>query len=55
MKDRDIDTGNILLKEKMYKNILIYYISCRIFMCSKPLRIWFNKIDLLKFMVELGI
>ena len=45
MKDRDIDTGNILLKEKIYKNILIYYISCRIFMCSKPLRIWFNKID----------
>ena len=44
MKARDIDSGNILLDEKIYKNILIYDISYKSFMGSKPFRIWFDKI-----------
>ena len=39
MKARDIDPWNILLDEKIYKNILIYSISYKNFMGSKPLRI----------------
>ena len=34
-----------MLDEKIYKNILIYDISYKTFMGSKPLRIWFDKID----------
>ena len=45
MKARDIDSRNILLDEEIYKNILIYDISYKTFMGSKPLRIWFDKID----------
>ena len=45
MKARDIDSGNILLNEKIYQNILIYDISYKTFMGSKPLRIWLDKID----------
>ena len=45
MAVRDIDSGNILLDEKLYKNILIYDISYKIFMGSKALRIWFDKIN----------
>ena len=37
--DIDIYTGNILLDAKLYKNILIYDISYKTFMGSKPLRI----------------
>ena len=37
--------NNILLDEKSYENILIYNISCKNFMGSKPLRIWFETID----------
>ena len=33
------------IDEKIYKNILIYDISHKTFMISKPLRIWFDKID----------
>ena len=36
MKVRDIGSGNILLDEKLYKNILIYDISYKTFMGSKP-------------------
>ena len=39
MKARDIDSGFILLDEKIYKNILIHDISYKIFMGSKQLRI----------------
>ena len=45
MGARDIDSGKILLDEKIYKNILIYDISYKTFMGSKLLRIWFDKID----------
>ena len=43
MKAREIDSGNILLAEKIYKNISIYDISFKTFMGSKRLHIWFNK------------
>ena len=46
MKDRDIDTGNIYIRLKnIYINILIYDISYETFIGSKPLCIWFDKID----------
>ena len=45
MKVRDIDFGNILLDVKMYKNTLIYHISYKTFMGSKPLCTWFDKRD----------
>ena len=45
MKARDIDSGNILLHEKIYKDILIDDISHKTFMGSKPLHIQFDKID----------
>ena len=45
MAAKDIYSGNILLDEKLYKNILIYDISYKTFLGSKPLRIWFDKID----------
>ena len=32
MRVRDFDFNNVLLDEKLYKNILIYDISCKIFM-----------------------
>ena len=35
MAVRDIDSGNILLEKKLYKNILIYDISYKNFMGSK--------------------
>ena len=46
---RDIDFSEILLCEKLckekYQNILIYDISYKTFMSSKPLRIMFDEID----------
>ena len=45
MKARDIDSGNIFLNEKIYKNILICDVSHKTFMGSKPLCNWFDKID----------
>ena len=48
MRVIDIDLDNILSDIKSYKtyeNILIYNISYKTFMGSKPLRIWFEKID----------
>ena len=45
MKVIDIYSKNILLDEKICKNKLIYDISNKTFMGSKPLRIWFDKID----------
>ena len=45
MAVRDIDSGHILLEKKLYKNILIYDISHKNFMGSKPLHIWFDEID----------
>ena len=51
MRVIDIDLSNMLLNEKSYKtyeNILIYDISYRTFMGSKPLRIRLKQIDLSK-------
>ena len=45
MKAIDIYSWNVLLDEKIHKNILIYDISYKTFVGSKPFRIWFNKID----------
>ena len=48
MRVIDIDFSNILLSKKSnktYKNILIYDISYKTFMGSKPLCIRFNGID----------
>ena len=45
MKVEDNDFDNILLDEGTYENILIYDISYKIFMGSKPLRITFDKVD----------
>ena len=45
MEVNGVYSGNILLDKKIYKNILIYDISYKTFMCSKPLRIRFRKID----------
>ena len=41
-EDLDID---ISIDEKSYRNIFIYSISYKPLICSKPLRISFNKID----------
>ena len=45
MTVRDINAGNILLDETLYKNILIYDISYKTFMSAKPFRIRFDRID----------
>ena len=48
MRVIDIYFANILLNEKSYKsykNVLIYGISYKTFMGSKPLHIWFQKVD----------
>ena len=48
MRVEDINFNNILLDKKSYKtykNILIYDISYKTFMGSKPLRIRFDEID----------
>ena len=37
--------NNFLIDEKSYENILIYDISCKSLIGSKPLRIIFDKID----------
>ena len=44
MASRDIYSGNILLEEKLYKNVLIIDILHKNFVASQLLRIWFNKI-----------
>ena len=51
-----LDVYNILLREKSYKNILVYNILYKKIMDAKPLRIRFDKGDgIIKFMMELGI
>ena len=44
MASRDIYSGNILLEEKLYKNVLICDILHKHFVGSQLLGIWFNKI-----------
>ena len=45
IKLEDFDLDNILIDEKSHKNILIYDISYKTLIGSKPLRIRFDKID----------
>ena len=45
IKLEDFDFDNILIDEKSDANILIYEISCKTLIVSKPLRIRFDKID----------
>ena len=45
MRVVDLDFDNILFEAKTYGNILIYDISYKTFMSSKPLRIRFDEID----------
>ena len=45
IKLEDFDLDNIMIDEKSHENILIYDISYKTLIGSKPLRIRFNKID----------
>ena len=45
MRVIDVDFNNILTDKKSYKNLLIYNISCKMFVVEKPLRIWLDKIE----------
>ena len=45
IKLEDFDLDNVLIDEKSHENILIYGISYKTLIGSKPLRIRFNKID----------
>ena len=40
-----VDLDNVLIDEKSHENILIYDISFKALIVSKPLRIEFDKID----------
>ena len=55
LKKIDIDFSDILLDKKSYENVLVYDVSYKIFMGAKQLHIWFEKIYLLKLMMELDI
>ena len=45
IKLEDFDLDNIIIDEKSHENILIYDVSYKILIDSKPLRITFNKIN----------
>ena len=45
IKLEDFGLDNILIHEKSPKNILVYSISCKTLIDSKPLRFRFDKID----------
>ena len=45
IKIEDFDPDNIKIDEKSHENILVYNISYKSLIDSKPLRIRFNKID----------
>ena len=45
IKIEDFDLDNILVDKKSYENILVYNISYKCLIYSKPLRIRFDKID----------
>ena len=42
---RKYDFDNVLIDEKSHEHVLIYYISCKTLIGSKPLCIRFDKID----------
>ena len=45
IKVEELDLDYILIDEKSYESILVYNMSYKSFIDSKPLRISFNKID----------
>ena len=45
IKLEDFDHDNIFIDEKSHENILIYDILYKTLIDSKPLRIWFCKVD----------
>ena len=45
MKIEDFNLDNILIEEKLWKNILIYNISYKNLIAAKPLRIRFDKVN----------
>ena len=45
IKDIEINFSDILLDEKLYENISVYFISYKTSTVPKPLRIRFDKID----------
>ena len=47
IKLKDFNLDNILIDEKLSGNILIYGISYKILVRSKPLRLRFDKIDVI--------
>ena len=56
IKIENFDINNILIDEKPYKNVLVYNISYKSLIDSKPLRIRFDKIDgFIEFMMKLDI
>ena len=56
IKMEDFDLDNISVDKKSYENILVYKISYKSLIDSKPLRIRFDKIDgFIRVMLELDI
>ena len=45
IRTEDFDLDNILIDEKPYENILVYDISYKTLIGTKPLRIRFKKVD----------
>ena len=45
VKTKNFDFNNILLDEKLFKNILVHDISYKTLIGAKPLRIRFDKVD----------
>ena len=45
IKIEDFSFNNILIDEKSYDRLLVYYISFKTLIDVKPLRIRFNEID----------
>ena len=45
IRTEDFDLDNILIDEKPYENILVYGISYKTLIGTKPLRIRFKKVD----------
>ena len=44
-KIEDFDSDNTLFDEKTYENILAYDSLCKTLIGTKPLLIWFDKVD----------
>ena len=55
LKEIDIDFRDILLDKKWYENVLISDISYKTFIGPKLLHIWFDKIHLLRLMMDSDI